>query len=84
MKKLDKPSFADPFTIHNIPPQTTQPTHNMITYYDSSEDITITRSNAFEVLEQHGIPTEEFEEFLEDVGYADTYEAQSVLNWLGY
>ena len=56
----------------------------MKTYYESAEDITITRSNAFEVLEQHGIPSEEYEGFLEDVGYADTYEAQSVLNWLGY
>ena len=53
-------------------------------YYDSAEDIIITRTSAFEVLEQHGIPSEEFEEFLEEVGYADTYEAQSVLNWLGY
>jgi hypothetical protein len=46
--------------------------------------IIITRKRAFEVLEQHGIPPEEFEEFLEDVGYAETYEARSVLNWLGY
>ena len=64
--------------------ETNKYTYNIMTYYDTAEDITITRSKAFEVLEQHGIPLEEFEEFLEEVGYADTYEAQSVLEWLGY
>ena len=29
MKKLDKPSFADPFTIHNIPPQPPHTLHTM-------------------------------------------------------
>lgn len=53
-------------------------------YYDSAEDIIITRKRAFEELKQHGIPSELFEEFLEEVGNAETYDAQSVLNWLGY
>lgn len=54
---------------------------HIMTYYDTAANITITRSKAFEVLEEHGIPVDEF---LEEVGYADLYDAQSVLNWLGY
>ena len=52
-----------------------------MTYYDTAADITITRSKAFEVLEEHGIPVDEF---LKEVGYANLYDAQSVLDWLGY
>ena len=56
-----------------------------MTYYESAEDITITRERAIsEITENHGVPADELEDFFEKCGYADTYEAQDVLAWIGY
>jgi len=51
-------------------------------YYESAEDIIITRSRALLELARHGC--EDIEEFLEDLGDKEEYDAQAVLIWLGY
>ena len=51
-------------------------------YYESAEEITITRSRAFNELDNHGVIT--YDEFLNEMGDKDTYDAQEVLAWLGY
>ena len=51
-------------------------------YYESAEEITITRSRAFNELDNHGVVT--YDEFLNEMGDKDTYDAQEVLAWLGY
>lgn len=51
-------------------------------YYESAEEITITRSRAFNELNNHGVVT--YDEFLNEMGDKDTYDAQEVLAWLGY
>lgn len=52
------------------------------TYYDSAEDLEITRERAIQELRSHSIydPSE----FFADVGEKETYQAQAVLDWLGY
>jgi hypothetical protein len=58
---------------------------NEETYYESAEDITISRNRALRELANHCITSEdEIMEFFEDMGDKDSYSAQSVLNWLGY
>ena len=52
------------------------------TYYDSAEDITITRDRALQELRDHNC--EDFTEFFEDLGNRKEYNAQKVLDWLGY
>jgi hypothetical protein len=54
----------------------------METYYDSAEDITITKERALQELRAHSItdPTE----FYADMGEREAYAAQDVLDWLGY
>ena len=46
-------------------------------YYDSAEDLTITRDRALQELRNHNC--EDFEEFFEDLGDKQEYHAQSVL-----
>jgi len=55
-------------------------------YYESAEEITITRERALEELENHGISSnsEEIDLFNLELGEKETYEAQDVLSWLGY
>ena len=55
-------------------------------YYESAENITITRERALEELMNHGIDvnSEEIELFDLEVGYKEFYDAQQVLAWLGY
>tara|TARA_R110002020_G_scaffold88016_1_gene216531 strand:+ start:330 stop:530 length:201 start_codon:yes stop_codon:yes gene_type:complete len=64
-------------------------------YYDSAEDLTISRQRAIQELINHGcIPQEggdyantangDFAEFFQDLGDKSEYLAQDVLNWLGY
>ena len=55
-----------------------------MTYYESAEDLTITRSRAFKELADHGLPASEYDLFLAEVGDKETYDAQEVLHWLGY
>jgi len=51
-------------------------------YYETAEDITITRSRAFNELDNHNVF--EYVDFLDEMGDKDTYNAQEVLAWLGY
>lgn len=54
-------------------------------YYDSAEDLTITKERALQELARHGITSnEDILEFFADVGEQEEYEAQKVLIWLGY
>lgn len=51
-------------------------------YFESAEDMTITRDRALLELKKHNIvdPTE----FYEQMGCHETYKAEDVLQWLGY
>ena len=53
-------------------------------YYESAENLTISRSRAIKELEGHGLPVSEYELFFAEVGDEETYNAQEVLRWLGY
>lgn len=55
-----------------------------MTYYESAEDVTISRSRALKELADHGFPTSEYELFLAEVGDKEVYDAQEVLRWIGY
>lgn len=54
-----------------------------MTYYESAEGITITHKRALEELKDHGLLCE-LEMFYDDLGKREQYEAQEVLQWLGY
>ena len=54
----------------------------MIDYYESAEDLTITRERALLELAKHNC--EDIEQFFEDLGKLEEYNAQKVLEWLGY
>lgn len=51
-------------------------------YYDSAEDLIISRDRAIQELRAHNCG--DFNEFFQDLGYKSEYLAQDVLNWLGY
>jgi hypothetical protein len=53
-----------------------------MSYYESAEGITITKQRAIKELRKHGVV--DIQEFFDDMGDADTYDAQGVLHWLGY
>ena len=55
----------------------------MIDYYESAEDVTITRGRALEVLEEHDC-LNQLEVFDLELGQKESYPAQHVLAWLGY
>jgi len=50
-------------------------------YYESAEGITISPERAKKEVEKHG---SSWEEFVQDMGLHNSYEAQAVLIWLGY
>jgi hypothetical protein len=52
------------------------------TYYDSAEDLTLSQERAFEELARHGC--QDIHQFILDMGDKEEYEAQKVLEWLGY
>ena len=54
----------------------------MMNYYESAEDIIITQDRALEELRNHNC--EDFEEFFQDLGDKEEYNAQDVLAWIGY
>ncbi len=61
----------------------------MTTYYESAAGVTITRARAFREIASHVAEcgsdlAAETLAFLEDLGDHETYEAQAVLEWLGY
>jgi len=51
-------------------------------YYESAENLTITKQRALQELAKHGI--DDTTEFFNDLGNLATYQAQTVLEWLGY
>ena len=54
-------------------------------YYESAEGYTLTKSEAFiEIVRKHNLDENEFELFLKDCGDQKSYDAQTVLAWLGY
>lgn len=63
----------------------------METYFESAEDITISRKRALQELKKHCLFTgslsqakAQIAEFNESCGLRKEYDAQSVLLWLGY
>lgn len=54
----------------------------METYYDSAEGFIITKERAIQELRKHAI--DDPKEFFDDMGERDSYDAQKVLDWLGY
>lgn len=52
-----------------------------MTYLDSAKNLTITKDRAIKEVLSHSASIEEF--FL-DCGECDSYQAQTVLYWLGY
>ena len=57
---------------------------NEMSYYESAADTEITYRRAMQELDNHGIPESEKELFLEELGNKQIYQAQDVLDWLGY
>jgi hypothetical protein len=54
----------------------------MSDYYESAEGFTITRNRALKELRDHCC--EDIEQFFRDLGNREEYDAQKVLQWLGY
>ena len=50
-------------------------------YYESAEGIMISPERAKKEVEEHGAS---WENFVQDMGLRNSYEAQAVLAWLGY
>jgi len=57
---------------------------NEMSYYESASNTEITYRRAMKELDKHGIPESEKQFFLEELGHKQTYQAQDVLEWLGY
>ena len=55
---------------------------NFSDYYNSAEDIMISRERACQELKAHGLV--DLKEFFDELGDKETYLAQDVLDWLGY
>tara|TARA_Y100000589_G_scaffold323139_1_gene357219 strand:+ start:647 stop:808 length:162 start_codon:yes stop_codon:yes gene_type:complete len=51
-------------------------------YYESAEDTIITRERALLELARHHC--QDIEQFFDDLGDRENYDAQEVLAWLGY
>jgi hypothetical protein len=54
----------------------------MSEYYDSAENLMVTRKRACQELKAHGVT--DIHEFFEELGFSSHYKAQDVLDWLGY
>ena len=52
-----------------------------MSYYESAEEIEISRNRAMKEIEDHGAS---LDEFYGDLGIKENYKAQDVLDWLGY
>lgn len=55
----------------------------MTTYYESAEDVMITKARAMLELKRHGSESDA-DDFIRDLGDCEEYDAQAVLAWLGY
>ena len=56
-------------------------THKTMNYYDSAEGLTISRDRAIAELRKHGVL--DMEEFFNEMGDREEYDAQAVLAWQG-
>jgi hypothetical protein len=54
-----------------------------MTYYESADGVQITHERAIQELRKHGL-LEDVAGFYEECGRRETYDAQEVLQWLGY
>jgi hypothetical protein len=61
---------------------TTKEDYSM-TYYESAENIVITHNRAIKEIKDHGL-IDDLDMFYDELGKRDNYEAQQVLQWLGY
>jgi len=52
-----------------------------MTYYESAQGVVINQLRAFKEVKDHGASVSEF---ITEYGNKDFYNAQAVLNWLGY
>lgn len=52
-----------------------------MTYYESAQNLVISYDRAIKEVLSHGA---DIQEFISDLGRHSTYNAQHVLNWLGY
>ncbi|EFB2841184.1 MULTISPECIES: hypothetical protein [Escherichia] len=55
-----------------------------MTYFDSAEELIISKQRALEELKKHGIAASEIKVFFSEMGVRKEYNAQDVLRWLGY
>lgn len=56
-----------------------------MTYFDSAEDVSITKARALKELADHGTNSvEDITDFIKQCGDHETYNAQLVLMFLGY
>ena len=55
---------------------------NKMTYSESAQGVMITKQRAIQELKAHGVI--DVQEFFNDEGERDTYDAFTVLSWLGY
>ena len=55
-----------------------------MTYFDSAEDLTITKQRALQELAKHGVEASDINVFFYELGEKEEYNAQDVLRWLGY
>ncbi|MCV5283582.1 phosphoenolpyruvate carboxylase, partial [Escherichia coli] len=56
----------------------------MMTYFDSAEDLTISKQRALQELAKHGVVASDIDVFFSELGEREEYNAQEVLIWLGY
>ena len=52
-------------------------------YFESAQGVTISRARAIDEIKRHHA-FEDIEDFFEEYGFVNEYDAQDVLNWLGY
>ena len=55
-----------------------------MSYLESAEHSTITKSRALHELARHGVSGEDISDFFESLGDRETYDAQEVLHFIGY
>lgn len=55
-----------------------------MTYFDSAEDLTISKQRVLQELAKHGVVASDIDVFFSELGEREEYNAQEVLIWLGY
>ena len=60
-----------------------KPTGDYMTYYETAEGMQITHERALQEIGKHSL-LGDLEYFYQELGKQDAYQAQDVLDWLGY